>query len=71
MPGVHKSCEFWGWSINTTDLVNKPCSLIIGPTKRGCDFKYVNLKHNLDIQILFIQVNIILEYMPEDLNDGK
>ena len=41
------------------------------PGKNGCDFKYVNFKHNLKIDILSTQVNINLESMQEDLADGK
>ena len=33
--------------------------------------KNVNFKHNLGIDILSIQVNITLEWMPEDLIDEK
>ena len=42
------------------------------PSERcGGDFKCVNFKHNLCIDILSIQVNITLEWMPEELVDGK
>ena len=36
-----------------------------------CDFKYVNFKHNFGIVILSIEVTITLEWMLEDLVDGK
>ena len=36
-----------------------------------CDFKCVNFKCCLGIDILSIQVVIILEWMPYDLVDGK
>ena len=41
------------------------------PGKCDCDFKWVNLKHSLGIDVLSIPVNITLEWMPEDLIDGK
>ena len=37
----------------------------------GCGFKCVNLKHNLGIDILSVQLNITLEWIPEDLVDVK
>ena len=36
-----------------------------------CDFKCADLKYNWGIDILSIQVNITLKWMPEDLVDGK
>ena len=38
--------------------------------RRGCEFKYVHLKHNLGTEVLSIQVNINLESIPEKLVDG-
>ena len=37
----------------------------------GCDFKCLNFKHNLWIDILNIQIGIAFEPMPENLVDGK
>ena len=37
----------------------------------GCDFKSINLKYNLWVDILSIQVYITLEWMPDDLVDGS
>ena len=37
----------------------------------GCDFKWVNFKHNLGIGILSISINITLEWIPENLVDPK
>ena len=35
------------------------------------DYKCVNFKHNLVIDMLRLQVNTTLKWMPEDLVDGK
>ena len=43
----------------------------MSPVRCGCDFKYVNFKHNLGIGILGILIDITLEKMPEDLTDDK
>ena len=39
--------------------------------RRCWDFYYANFKQNLGIDILSIQVKTTLEWMPEDLTDGK
>ena len=36
------------------------------PGRWGWDFKCVNLKHNMEIDIFSIQINIIPEWKPED-----
>ena len=41
------------------------------PERCDCDFKCVNFKYNLGIDKSSIQANITLEWMPEDLADGK
>ena len=38
--------------------------------KCGCDYKCVNYKHNLGIDILNIQVSITLEWTHDDFVDG-
>ena len=43
----------------------------LGPGICGFDFKCVNFKHNMGIDIRGIQININLEWMPEDLLDGN
>ena len=40
------------------------------PGRWGWDFKCVNLKHNMEIDIFSIQINIIVEWKPEDPVDG-
>ena len=46
----------------------KPIAAFLYLTERcGCDFKCVNFKQNLGINILSIQVKITLEWMPEGL----
>ena len=37
----------------------------------GSDFKRVNFKHNMETDILSIQVHIVLKWIPEDLVDNK
>ena len=41
------------------------------PGRCGCNFKCINFKHKLGIDILSIQVNFTLEWLPEDLVDCK
>ena len=43
----------------------------LSPGIRGRDFKHVNFKHNLGIDILSIQVKISLKWMPQVLFDRK
>ena len=44
---------------------------LVVPRRRESDFKCVNFKHKLEIDIFIIQVNVSLELMPEDHIDGK
>ena len=43
----------------------------LAPGRCGCDFKYIIFKHNLGINILSIQVDITVEWMPDDRIDFK
>ena len=43
----------------------------LSPEKCGCDFKCVNYKHNLGIDILSIEINITLKWKTKDLVEGK
>ena len=43
----------------------------LSPVKCGYDLECVNYEHNLGIYILSNQVNITLEWMPEDVVDNK
>ena len=43
----------------------------LSPGRCGCHLKSVNFKHNLGNDISSIQVNITLEWMPEDFFDVK
>ena len=45
--------------------------ILLAPGRFGCDSKCVHFKHILRNDILNIQVNIYLEWMPEDLVDVK
>ena len=42
----------------------------LSPRRCGCLVEWVNFKHNLVVQILNIEVNTTLEWMPEDCTDG-
>ena len=39
--------------------------------KCGCEFKCVNFKHNIRIEIWCIQVKITVEWMPGNLGGGR
>ena len=41
------------------------------PRGYGCNWKWVNFKHNIVIGVLVTEVNISLERIPGDLADGK
>ena len=56
--------------ISFAALCEKELKLLF-PEKCGWDFKCVKFKHNLKIEILNIQVNITLEWMPEDFIGDK
>ena len=69
--GLHKVIicpkDFWGRILipysKTVDSLS--------PGRYGCEFWWVNFEHNFGIDILSIQINITLEWMPEDLIDGS
>ena len=56
---------------NSMDCKNKKINSL-SPGRCGCDFTFVNSRHNFGIDIILsIQVNYHLEWMPGDLVDGK
>ena len=63
------SCQDLGISITCLNSVVHINSL--SPGRYGCDFKCVNIKYNLGIDDLTIQLNIHPEWKPEDFVDGK
>ena len=55
--------------IKLCDLAN--LFIYSSPGRYRYDFKYMNFKHNLGIDILSIKGNVTLEWISEDLVDGR
>ena len=67
---VFTQFEITLWEENSMDCKNKKFNSL-SPGRCGCDFTFVNSRHNFGIDILSIQVNYHPEWMPGDLVDGK
>ena len=66
---MYQECNIRHQWFNWSKWVKQINSL--SPRKYDCDFKCLYFIHNVGIDILCIQINIALEWMPEGSVDGK
>ena len=58
-------------NVLTPGAWHQHCVISLSLRSCGSDFKYMNFKNSLGIDILSTQVNITLEWMPGDIVIGK
>ena len=78
-PWLHSLMSYLLHRVWSQDFLNccgeKSCYMIrinsLSPKRCGCDLKLLHFKHNWRVDILHTQANISLEWIPEDLIEGK